>query len=298
MHTRALRHFVAAAETQHIGRAAEQLGIAQPALSQQIRALETRLGVQLFRRANRRIELTEAGRVFLTEARQLLLASQRAIRLAQEAERGTAGELHIGYTGVAVFEPRLSTVLQRFRAAYPAVALTMHENTVEELMSALQDQRLDIAFLRGPIGALPPGLKQERFAQSPLVVALPAGHPLARRRRVPMSALQEEKFVVLPDSPGIGLMASLFQLCEQAGFSPRIALKTGSVMSALGLVGAGLGVSVIPYLPPAVSTGAFVLRPIEGTRIKTEVLLLARSRIVSPVERNFLGIVRTCGRQA
>ena len=291
MTPRALRYFVAAAEALHVGRAAEQLGIAQPALSQQIRALEAQLAVRLFRRANRRIELTDAGRIFLAEARRLLIASDRAVRLAREAERGMAGELHVGFSGSVVFDPRLRGLLQRFRAAYPAVTLTMHENAVEPLLESLQEMRLDIAFLRGPIGALPSGVAQESFARTPLVAALPAGHPLAGRSRIAPFALAEEAFIALPDSPGIGLASSLHQLGERAGFSPRIMLRAGSVMSVLGLVGAGLGVSVVPQFAPEFSSSSVVLTPLDDPAAVTDVLLLARTRITSAVERRFLDMV-------
>lgn len=292
MNFRALRHFVAAAEALHIGRAADSLGIAQPALSQQIRALEAELGVRLFHRANRRVTLTEAGRIFLAEARQILTASDRAVRLAREAERGTAGELHIGYNGSVVFEPRLRHLLERFRAATPDVTLTMHENAVETLLADLQATRLDIAFLRGPIGARPAGIAQEDFAHGPLVAALPAAHPLAERPRIALRDLADETFIGLPDSPGIGLMSSLHQVGERAGFVPRVMLQAGSVMSVLGLVGAGLGVSIIPQMPLSFSSPSFVLRPLDDPAAVTEVFLLYRTQIMSPVERRFLDMAR------
>ncbi len=292
MNSRALRYFVAAADASHIGRAAEQLGIAQPALSQQIRILEARLAVRLFHRANRRIELTDAGRVFLAEAKQLLAAEERAVRLARGADRGEAGELHIGYSGSVVFEPLLRGLLRRFRSLCPAVTLTMHENTVEALLDDLRETRLDIAFLRGPIGSPPAGVGCETFVRSPLVAALPADHPLAGQPRIDVRALAEDAFIALMDPPGIGLAHSLHLLGERAGFTPRVRLRAGSVMSVLGLVGAGLGVGVIPRFPLEFSSPTFVLRDLDDAEAVTEVLLLTRGRIISAVQSRFLRLVK------
>jgi DNA-binding transcriptional LysR family regulator len=292
MNLRTIQYFVTTAEALHVGRAAEQLGIAQPALSQQIRVLEAELGVQLFRRAHRRIELTEAGRVYLDEARQLLATAQRAVRLARAAERGAAGELHIGYSGSAIFEPRLRDLLSRFRAAYPAVTLLLHESTVEEHLAQLQQKRLDIAFVRGPVGPLHPDMKAQTFTRSPLVAALPAEHRLARSPAVSPLDLADDPFIALMDSPGIGLEHSLARLGERAGFLPRVMLRTGSVMSMLGLVGAGLGVGVIPRLPLEFSSSSFVITDLDDEEAVTEVLLLTRRHMSSAAEERFLEMIR------
>jgi DNA-binding transcriptional LysR family regulator len=292
MNLRTVQYFVTAAETLHVGRAADQLGIAQPALSQQIRVLEAELGVRLFRRAHRRIELTQAGHVYLDEARQLLATSQRAVRLARAAERGAAGELHIGYSGSAIFEPRLRGLLARFRAAYPAVKLLLHENTVEEHLAQLHQKRLDIAFVRGPVGPLHPDMKAESFTRSPLVAALPADHRLAQCPTISPADLAEEAFIALMDSPGIGLEHSLAQLGERAGFLPQVMLRAGSVMSVLGLVGAGLGVGVIPRFPLEVASTSFVIKDLDDEEAVTEVLLLTQKHMAFAAEERFLEMIR------
>ena len=295
MESRALRYFIAAAEELHVGRAAEQLGIAQPALSQQIKILESRLGVRLFHRARRRIELTDAGRLYLREAKALIAASERAVRLARAADRGTAGELDIGYSGSVILEPQLHEVLRRFRADCPDVTLSMHEGAVQQLLDALAADKLDIAFLRGPIGATPAGIAAQHFVATPLVAALPADHRLAGRSRIAMIELAEEPFIALPDPPGVGLAHSLNELAARAGFAPRIALRAGSVMSVLGLVGAGLGVSIVPDLPVPASSGV-VLRPLDDAEPSTEVLLLTRSTMTSAVEKRFIALAQPASR--
>lgn len=291
MESRALRYFIAAAEELHIGRAAEQLGIAQPALSQQIKVLEARLGVRLFDRARRRIELTDAGRLYLREAKALLAASERAVRLARAADRGTAGELDIGYSGSVILEPRLHDILRRFRSDCTDVTLSMHEGVVQQLLDDLEDDKLDIAFLRGPVTEPPEGIAAQLFTRTPLVAALPADHRLADQSRIAMADLAEEPFITLPDPPGVGLAHSLRMLAGRAGFTARIALTAGSVMSTLGLVGAGLGVSIVPALPgPAASS--ICLRPLGDAQSFTDVLLLTRSTIRSAVEKRFIAMAR------
>jgi len=295
MESRALRYFIAAAEELHVGRAAEQLGIAQPALSQQIRILETRLGVKLFHRARRRIELTDAGHLYLREAKALIAASERAVRLARAADRGTAGELDVGYSGSVILEPRLHGVLRRFRSGSPDVTLTMHEGAVQPLLDDLKDDRLDIAFLRGPIGPLPHGIVAQPFLRGALVAALPADHRLAGQSRVAMAELESDGFVALLDPPGVGLAHSLNLLAERAGFAPRIALRAGSVMSVLGLVGAGFGVSVVPDQPVPTSSSV-VLRPLDDPEPYSEVLLLSRSTVLSAVQKRFIAIAQAAAR--
>ncbi len=287
---RSLAYFIAAAESLHMGRAAESLGIAQSALSQQIKSLETRLAVRLFDRAHRRIALTEAGALFLEEAKQLLAASARAVRRAREVDQGTAGELHIGYTGSVIFEPLLREWLLRFRSAFPDVVLTMHESAVQQQIDALQDDRLDLALLRGPVAALPAGIGHRVFAPSPLVVALPFAHRLAAAHTVMPADLARETFVGFPDPPGVGLGHSLQLLAARAGFTPHIALHAGSVMSALGLVSAGLGISVIPHLPLQFTSPSVALRPIDDPDARTAVHLLTRTRITSAVARRFAAL--------
>lgn len=291
MESRALRYFIAAAEELHVGRAAEQLGIAQPALSQQIRVLEARLGVRLFHRARRRIELTDAGRLYLREAKALLAASERAVRLARAADRGTAGELDIGYSGSVILEPLLHDVLRQLRSDRPAVTLRMHEGVVQQLLDAFKEDKLDIAFLRGPIGQPPAGIATRLFVRTPLVAALPADHRLAGQSRIAMADLAQEAFIALPDPPGVGLAHSLSALAERAGFTPRIALTAGSVMSILGLVGAGLGVSIVPDLPTPASSSV-LLRPLDDAQSFTDVLLLTRSTIRSAVEKRFIAMAQ------
>src|SRR6202521_1534810 len=152
MKLRHLRYFVAVAEEGHITRAAERLGIQQPPLSQQIRALEAELQVQLFRRKPRGVELTQAGEALLAEARAILQQIEHAITAVRRTARGEAGRMGLGFTSSASFHPFVPQALGGYAGTHPLVRLTLEESGTGELVAALIDERLDAAFVRSPIG--------------------------------------------------------------------------------------------------------------------------------------------------
>src|SRR5438874_10264482 len=177
MDLRHLRYFVAVAEEGHVTRAAARLGIQQPPLSQQIRALETELDVQLFRRLPRGIELTQAGRALLGEAQAILQHVEHAVQAARRTARGEAGRLGLGFTSSASFHPLVPRMIRDYRAAHPLVALGLEESGTGELVDALRAERLDAAFVRSPIGAVD-GIAVTSLLDEAMVAALPAGHAL------------------------------------------------------------------------------------------------------------------------
>lgn len=288
MHLKILKYFLICAEEMHVGRAAEKIGIAQPALSQHIKALEQRLGVRLFKRAHRKIELTEAGAVFLVEAGKIIDATQKAFRLTQDAERGLAGELHVGYSGSVIFDPKLRKLLKRFLGTYPQVSMAMHENAPADSMESLRAGKIDVALMRGPIAVQRPDLEVYPFSRSRLVLCLPADHPLVDHPDIDVSDLRSGPWISFLDPPGYGIGECLSQLCARAGFSPNIALHSGSMVSILGLVGAGFGVGIIPDLPLQFSSTAFVLKPIRDPQAWTEVLLVTRKQGGTKVQARFV----------
>src|SRR5260221_5344358 len=151
MELRHLRYFVAVAEEGHVTRAAERLGIQQPPLSQQIRALETELQVQLFRRKPRGVELTQAGQALFAEAQSILQQVEHAVGAARRTARGEAGRIGLGFTSSASFHPFVPRLIRDYRAAHPLVALSLEESGTGELVASLLDERLDAAVVRSPI---------------------------------------------------------------------------------------------------------------------------------------------------
>ena len=184
MSLRALRHFVVVAEEVHMHRAAERLHIAQPALSQQIKQLEQRLGVVLFSRANRRLTLTAAGEAFLHKTRLALEMADQAVLDAQRIARGEQGRLHLGYVSSAMYDSKLPGLLRRLRADWPGIELSLVQGDVQMLYEALLDLRLDIAIIRAPLASPPDALVVRPFVREKLCLALYQQHPLAWARLI------------------------------------------------------------------------------------------------------------------
>src|SRR5262245_56628771 len=168
MELRHLRYFIAVAEEANVSRAAERLGIQQPPLSQQIKAIERQLNVQLFRRKARGIELTEAGRALLEEARATLAQFDHAVEATQRTARGEQGRICVGVTATAPFHPFVPRVIRAFREAFPLVALTLEECLSDELVECLCDERMDAAFIRTSL-VDPKGLVINPLLEEPML---------------------------------------------------------------------------------------------------------------------------------
>jgi DNA-binding transcriptional LysR family regulator len=248
MELRHLRYFVAVAEEGHVTRAAERLGIQQPPLSQQIRALETELEVQLFRRMPRGMELTQAGEALFAEARAILDRVEHAAAAARRTARGEAGRIGVGFTSSASFHPFVPLAIRRFREAHPLVALSLDEGGTAELVEALCGEKIDAAFIRSPIDPAA-GVAVHSVLEEEMVAAFPAGHALSTNSaatRLPLAGLQSETFILYRRPLGPGLYDAIIAACQRAGFSPQIGQEAPRMLSTLSLVAAGLGVTLVP----------------------------------------------------
>ncbi len=287
---RQLRYFAILAEELNFIRAAERIGIAQPPLSKQIAAMERQLGVVLFHRTKRKVALSEAGLALLPAARRILSDVARAEAAAQQAGRGEAGNLRIGYTGVTVFARVLSDLIRRYRARYPGVALSLVElHTVEQLV-ALVDGRIDLGFVRLPL--IDPDERiavRELFAE-PLLAALPEDHPAARLARVPLARLAGEPFIVFPRGVTPGFFDTVIAACREAGFSPRVVQEAAQFTSLVGLVAAGLGVSLVPRGLQRLQLDGVVYRPVTGTTALAPVGLAMRRSDPAPAVKAFAAL--------
>lgn len=279
MELRHLRYFIAVAEELHFGRAAERLGISQPPLSQQIQALEEEIGARLFERTNRRVELTDAGRLFLDESRQVLAQVDKAVLLARRAHLGELGELKIGFTSSAPFTSTIPSSIHAFRKAYPDVHLDLQEMSSRQVLKALLEESLQVGVIR-PL-ALPDAVHWVELFREPLVAVLRADHPLAAGSEdgLAIAALAEEPFVFFPRSYGTGLYDQVIALTRQAGFSPRIAQEASEAMTIIGLVSAGLGVSILPASFRRTRVDGVVYRTLSDPEATTAVWLVRRQKI-------------------
>lgn len=297
---RHLRQFVAVAEDGHITRAAERLGMQQPPLSQRIKAIETELDVQLFRRMARGVELTEAGRVFLDRARAMIAQYDGAFEATRSAARGEQGRLCVGVMPTAPFHPFVPFVIRAFRAAFPLVSLTLDECLRKEALARLRDDQLDVAFLRADIDDSP-NLLVNPLLVEPMVVALPSDHAMARRERrgapIALKDLAGETFIIYARQLGPAFYEATMAACLKAGFSPRLGQEAPRITSALSLVAVGLGITLVPACMQRMTMDGIVYRPLTGASQPKAVLNLASRRgESSPVVRNFVNLVRRTAR--
>jgi DNA-binding transcriptional LysR family regulator len=289
MELRHLRYFVAVAEELHFGRAAARLGIAQPPLSQQIRQLERELDVELFARGGRRVELTEAGRAYLGEAREILQRVVRAGVAASRAARGETGTLAVGVIASAM-QGLMPQVLRRFRARNPGVALSVGVMSSGVQVEAIRAGQLQLGFARPPFGD--ETLVAETVHDEPVVVALPAGHALAARRTLPLVALAGQPFVLFPRDRRPNWYDFVLGTCRDAGFQPDVAQEAPEVATAMALVAAGIGVSLVPASVKDLRRSGVEYREIAPPAPRTRLVALRRAGEPQPVVLRFLEVVR------
>lgn len=295
MELRHIRQFIVVAEEGHVTRAAERLGMQQPPLSQRIKAIEKELGVQLFQRKARGVDLTEAGRIFLDNARTILAQYERAFESTRRAARGEHGRLFVGVPPTAPFHPLVPFVIRKFREAFPHVALTMEELLRTELMDRLRNEQTDVAFLRAPLTEAP-GLVIHPLLVEPMLLAMPTGHALASgapRAVIPLKKLADETFIVYARELGPAIYEATIAACLEAGFTPRLGQEAPRITSALGLVAAGLGIAMVPATMERMAMDGVAYRQFRGPLRPTVALQIATRRgETSAVVRNFLSLVR------
>lgn len=241
---RHLRYFVAVAEELHFGRAAARLNISQPPLSQQIQFLEQHIGARLFARTNRTVSLTPAGKQFLTDSRQILAQVEDASARAERLHQGETGELRIGFTSSAPFIKAVSDTLSQFRHHYPDVHILTRETNTREQIVPLNEGSLDLGLMRNT--PLPDSLQWQTILSEPLLAMVHRDHPLAQQPQVTLQELALEPFVFFDPHVGTGLYDDILGLMRRYGLSPVIAQEVGEAMTIIGLVAAGLGVSILP----------------------------------------------------
>ncbi|MFQ6370202.1 LysR family transcriptional regulator [Shewanella sp. YIC-542] len=292
MELRHIRYFLAVATEQNFTRAAAKLNIAQPPLSQQIRALEEEIGTPLFYRTPHGAELTDAGQAFLNEVTPLPQQILQAKEAAQKAARGETGKLRLGVTGTAALHPAIPAVIRQFRRRYPQVSLTIEEANSLALADSILHDRLDAAILR-PSDPDPVALTIEHFLTEQLVIALPSAHPLARETtELSMHALQQEPFIMTPRTLAVSLHDAVVAVCHKAGFEPVEGQAAPQIASILSMVSAELGVSLVPESMRQLSVKGVAFRTISDTRSKVELAVAYPSRHATQAAQNFAAIVR------
>jgi DNA-binding transcriptional LysR family regulator len=242
---RQLRYFVAVAEAEHVGRAAERLHISQSPLSRQIAQLEKNLGLTLFERSQQRIRLTSDGRVFLTEARALLRHADRLENLGRRLGRGEEGGLCIGYVADAMHTGVLPSALRTLRDQRPGIHVALYDQESAEQFEGLRQRSLDIALVRTPPPEDDPDLDAASLLRDPLLLALPERHPLALATELTPDVLDGQSWIAVGDARDPAWRDTFVASCVASGFTPDIRLDAADPLTALGLVASGLGLALI-----------------------------------------------------
>ena len=286
---RQARYFLAVAETLHFGRAAEQLAMSQPPLSQAMLQLERQLGVTLLDRSGRKVTLTETGRAFAAECRALIAAARHAQQVATQAEAGLAGTLRIGVVTSALSEPLLST-LAAFRHARPRVDLQITEVDTASGQQALFRHEIDIAAIRPATPVR--GLRIQPWRHDELVIAFPPGHPLADGAPSPvrLARFADEPWVWLRREASPDYHDQLMATCRQAGFSPGIRHLANSIFTQLAMTASGLGVTLVPDVTVRQIQPATPYRPLADRTGIVELSLVTRDGAHEPLTDHFLRI--------
>lgn len=286
---RQLRHFIAVAERLHFGRAAAALHISQPPLSRSIRALEARVGATLLARSRRKVELTPEGARFLEEARRLLAQLERAVLEVGRMATGAGGRLRIGFVSLADFGV-LPGLLKKYKATRPGVSLALREMLTPEQSAALAAGEIDFGLLLPPVAV--PELEHLVVQRERFLAALPARHPLARRKpgRGPLAvrALENESFVMVPREIAPGLHDIVAGLTARAGFAPRLAQEALQMQTVVSLVSSGLGVALVPASLANLGRRGVAYREIADPHPRLDLWLAWRAGTLTTAGREFV----------
>jgi DNA-binding transcriptional LysR family regulator len=242
MDLRSVECFIRVAETLHFGRAATELHLSQPALSQRIRTLERDVGARLLDRDRRGVRLTAAGSAFLSPARATVAHGERAVDIARRTEHGLQGRLRLGFTVIASYT-RLPHCVQEFRSAFPDVTVDLVEINSPAVEDALDRGEIDLGVLHPPLARTQ--LRCRPLPDEPFVLALPVGHRLADQATITFADLAGEPLLTAPRSVGPVLFDKLIGRFRSAGVEPDIVQEATPVTTLAGLVAAGAGIGFV-----------------------------------------------------
>ena len=287
MNIRRIKYFIMVAEQQHFGRAAKLLHISQPPLSQQIRMLEKDLGMELFTRTTRRVDLTDAGRALLQSCKKAVEDLEQAVAYAQLVHRGEGGVLRLGFVSTAAVK-LLPEALRQFRHRYPKAQIECFHLTSEQQADALENGTIDAGFLR----TLPKGNFEWKVIQRErLFVALASGHPLSRIRKIQISALSSEPFVMWDKRQTAGMASTVVGLCRKHGFDPLVALEVTNPQALISLVANGLGVAIVPESALHTKHENVVFKPLQVSAAYSELSLAWRKDNRREFLQRFVSVV-------
>ncbi|MFJ8749105.1 LysR family transcriptional regulator [Streptomyces sp. NPDC102441] len=280
MHFQQLSYFVAVAEARHFTRAAEEVHVSQPSLSQQIKALENELGAELFSRARGNIALTDAGEALLPLARRILADADTARHEVQELVQLRRGRIRLGATP-SVCTGLLPDVLRAFHGAHPGIQLLIEEGGSHDLVRQLARGALDLALLVLPLPAASPALTTVELLHEDLVVVSSASRPApGRKGAVHVADLENEPLVMFRH--GYDLRELTVAACRAEGFEPSFTVEGGEMDAVLGFVRAGLGIAVVPRMVAVRAGQDLRTTPLASPGLRRTIALAHRSDVEPP----------------
>ncbi len=287
MELRHLRYFLAVAEELHFGRAARRLQMTQQPLSRQIQAMETELGIQLFRRSHRRVELTSSGHWLLKEGRRILADIDQTLDTLKRIDQGKIGQLRLCFSPFALYG-LLPTLIKRFRVLYPEVELTLQELCTEDQVEALCTRQMDLGLLHPPIRH--PALQVQSLSSDDFILALPHNHSLAGRETISLASVAKDPWILHPRTEGPVLYDQIISLFQSVGSSPEIIQQVTQPQTVLGLVSAGIGLALVPACLQNLQRTGVVYKPLVEVTPKLESALAYRADAISPPLLSLLSV--------
>ncbi|WP_077321462.1 acetoin biosynthesis transcriptional regulator AlsR [Virgibacillus proomii] len=288
MELRHLRYFIVVAEELHFGKAALRLQMTQPPLSQQIKQLESEIGVTLLNRSKRNVQLTAAGRVFLKQIKEGLSQIDHAVDMAQRTARGELGKLVIGFVGSATYEI-MPPIIRHYRNQFPSVKIELRELSTLYQVNALLNGHIDIGVLHPPLEN--DKLKVNTVRKSHCVLALPKQHPLTQKNQVYLKDLEKESLIIIAKESWPSLYIKFNFLCEKAGFTPNIDQEATEFQMLLGLVSAGMGVSIVPAATKRLYNLDVVYKKIEDLPMHASWITAHRKDNPNPALKHFIEVL-------
>ena len=290
MELRHLKYFKTVAEELHFGKAAARLNMAQPPLSLQIRKLEEELGVSLFYRTKRHVELTKEGQVFLEKVYLLFKSLDESIETVRMVSRGELGEIVIGFLASSAYDV-LPTIIKHYRKQYPSIHVVLKQQTSAEQLKALQEGTIQIGIISEPIED--ETLNFEIIRRESMVIALPKEHPLASKTSsIDLIELANDPFILIGRKSNQHHYDGVINSCYEAGFSPNIVQETAEMSTVISLVSAGIGVAIVPASIQLLLQNEVIYRDIRNNKFNTVTALVWESKNQSSIVKAFVELVK------
>jgi len=289
---RRLRYFVTVADELHFGRAAVRLRIAQPPLTRHIAALGTELGIRLFERSTRAVQLTPAGVLFLEQARSVIHAVDEAEATARKMAQGTVGRVVIGYASSIPMSDAFSDIVRTVSRSMPEVELAFREVSTASQRQQIADGTMDIGFGWSAVKTSEPGIASLVVSREPLVAAVPAQSKYAGNATIAFSELVNENFVTFPSGYGSALNAALDDLCAHEGVTPRIGPTASQITTLVSLVAAERGVAIVPGFTSTLQRSGVAYLPLAKPHV-LELVVTWSEPFSSPCVEQFIEFARS-----